>query len=137
MSDRETPAESRHWAWRQWLVEAHHSSSQDFDKAVMTVASGALGLSITFVHDFAPKAIHRGLLAAAWALLATSLLAILISHLASQDATLHEIKKLDNENTGWSIAWWATSLLNYGAALSLVAGVLCLVVFGLYNVGHG
>ena len=125
-------------AWRQWLVEAHHSSSQDFDKAVMTLSGGALGLSITFVHDFAPKATHRALLGWSWGCFALSLLAILVSHLTSQDATLHEIKKLDDPSTkGWAIGKGMTSFLNYVAALALVGGAVLLVIFALHNVGHG
>lgn len=43
---------------RRWLRQADHTASRDFDKAIMTLAAGALGVSIAFVHDIAPDPVH-------------------------------------------------------------------------------
>ena len=40
---------------REWLVAAYGEATRSFDKAIMTLAGGALALSIAFVHDVAPK----------------------------------------------------------------------------------
>jgi hypothetical protein len=45
-------------AYRQWLVEAYQKSSDAYDKAVMTLAAGALGISLAFVHQVAPQRVY-------------------------------------------------------------------------------
>lgn len=60
-------------AHRQLLVEAHRKASEAYDKAVMSLAGGALAISITFVHEVAPKPSHKHWLAVSWGLLALSL----------------------------------------------------------------
>jgi len=53
-------------SYRDWLVKAHHTASQDFDRAVMTLAGGGLGISIAFVRDIAPHPVHKWMLAIGW-----------------------------------------------------------------------
>jgi hypothetical protein len=76
-------------AEREWLKQADHTACRDFDKAVMTLAAGALGLSIAFIHDIAPDPTFVGVLAAAWAFFAASLLAILVSFMTSREVRGH------------------------------------------------
>ncbi len=66
---------------RQWLLQADHAASRDFDKAIMTLAAGALGVSIAFVHDVAPHPVRVAWLGWAWGLFAASLVLILLSFL--------------------------------------------------------
>jgi hypothetical protein len=66
--------------WRQWLAEKHHAASQDYDKAVMTLAGGALGLSLAFVKDIAPDPEDTWALVGAWALFAASLRGVNVLH---------------------------------------------------------
>jgi hypothetical protein len=65
--------------WRQWLAENHHAASQYYDKAVMTLSGGALGLSLAFVKDIAPDPEETWALVGAWASFAASLLFIFTS----------------------------------------------------------
>lgn len=44
------------------LLKAHHTATQDYDKAVFTLAGGALGISLAFVRDIAPKPVPEWLL---------------------------------------------------------------------------
>lgn len=37
--------------YRKWLVEADHKASQAYDKALLTLAGGALGISFAFLKD--------------------------------------------------------------------------------------
>jgi hypothetical protein len=137
-------------AHRDWLVSAHHTASQDFDKAVMTLAGGALGLSITFIHEIAPHPKHHGWLATAWICLAVSLLLVFLSYLASQHVLVNEIGRCDDliakaraaergdrppstRPEKRDIAGPLTEMLNYMAAATFVAGVVLLVRFTLYN----
>jgi hypothetical protein len=74
--------------YRDWLVQADHDASRDYDKTVLTLATGALALSVTFAHDIAPHPVSGStlLLAAAWVLLTISLAAMLFSLITSQAA---------------------------------------------------
>jgi hypothetical protein len=139
MTDDERNAQAQA-AYRDWLVTSEHAASRDFDKAVMTLAGGALGLSVTFVHGIVSKAAPCSLiwLALAWSFLALSLLSILVSILTSQHALRRAIQQVD-DRTVHSVAkpggWFSgiTEGLNITAALTLVLGLIFLVVFALLN----
>ncbi|MDP9327893.1 MAG: hypothetical protein M3P10_06780 [Actinomycetota bacterium] len=125
---------------REWLRQADHEAHRDFDKAIMTLAAGALGLSIAFVHNVAPKPEHTGWLAAAWVGFSTSLLFILASFLTSQAALRIEMKVLsgerDDPKPGGRFGT-GTFFLNLLSAAALLVGVVTLVVFALHNVKGG
>jgi hypothetical protein len=121
---------------RTWLRQAVHTASQDFDKAIMTLSGGALGLSITFVHDIAPHPDHKWALGIAWTAFTVSLVLILISHLTSQEASRGMMAEIDagrNPREKFDLPGWATTGLNVFAAGSLIGGVAFLVLFALYN----
>jgi hypothetical protein len=122
-------------AWREWLVQAHHGASQDFDKAVFTLSGGALAISLAFLRDIAPTPSHEWALATAWALLTSSLVLIFISLLTSQAAILRQIKQLDSAATERRSSFFgrATAALNGCAAAAGVIGVTFLVLFAFYN----
>lgn len=119
--------------YRQWLVQAHHAAAQDFDKAVTVLAGGALALSITFIHDIAPNPTHEGWLGTGWGFFAGALLATFLSYLASQAAILKRIEEYDRQEWGFNWAGVLTTALNGVAAIGVVAGFVCLVVFALHN----
>ena len=122
--------------YREWLVQAHHTASQDYDKAVMWLAGGALALSITFVHDVAPQPTRESLLAYAWGFLAASLVLILSSFLTSQVALARMIDHVDRAEPpedaprGWRKVTYS---LNGASGLALVIGIGLLAKFAFYN----
>lgn len=121
---------------RRHLVEALHAASQDFDRAIMTLAAGALGLSIVFVHNVAPEPKRTSLLGWSWGLFAFSLLAIVISFLTSQAALRWEIDHFTDRERGeypGGNAGRATSILNIAAGGSFILGVLTLAWFAFVN----
>jgi hypothetical protein len=123
-------------AYRQWLVEAYQKSSDAYDKAVMTLAGGALGISLAFVHQVAPHPTHKTWLAVSWVLLAVSLLLIFLSFWTSQQTLLREINKRDRRKVwpSWDIPGWSTTILNAASGLAFIAGVACLVRFAWFNI---
>jgi hypothetical protein len=127
-------------AGREWLVQADHVASRDFDKALMTLSAGALALSLAFIRDIAPSPTNTAWLGAAWIGFAASLLSILVSFLASQAALRREIENIDGTRTdnrpggAWSIV---TRVCNWLSALLLVGGAAALIVFALYNIDGG
>lgn len=128
-----------HAAYRERLVDAHHTATRDFDKAVLVLAGGAFGVSMAFVRDIVPlKATRIDLLMVAWVLLATSLLGILVSHLTSMGAALRGIAQIDSEDeiqVFGGTAALATTCLNVGSAASVVGGYLLLAWFAALNIG--
>jgi hypothetical protein len=102
----------------------------------MTLAGGALGISLAFVHQVAPNPTHKNWLAVAWGLLALSLLLIFASFLASQQSILREIKKRDGHKLWprWDVPGWTTTTLNVTSGAAFIMGVACLVRFAWFNI---
>ncbi len=120
--------------YRQWLVQTHHEATKDFDRSVLVLAGGALGLSITFIHDIAPNPTHKLLVGTSWTLFAVALLATFLSYLASEGVHLKRIADED-AGTEWGRSYLgiATTGLNVLAAIGVVGGFVFLVTFALYN----
>ena len=84
---------------RTALVNASLEQHRLFDKAILTLSSGALGLSLTFIRQIIPeeaqpKNIYS--LVIAWVLLALSILFTVISFLTSGKACARQIEILEN-----------------------------------------
>jgi len=121
--------------YREWLVQAHYKAVENYDRAVTVLAGGALGLSITFIHDIAPNPTHKGYLALAWLLFAFALLSTFVSHLTSQGVLLKRIKDTDAAaEWGRSYLGQLTTGLNICAAIGVIGGFVFLVCFALFNV---
>jgi hypothetical protein len=121
--------------YRQWLIAAEQKAQDDFDKAVLSLSGGALGISFVFVKDIiGPGVIHHPVwLLIAWVLWALSSLAILSSFFASHLALRLAIKQCDDgsiyKKTPGGIFSSATRNLNaFGAAL-FVLGVFFMAAF--------
>jgi hypothetical protein len=117
--------------YRDHLVEALHAASQDYDRAVMTLASGTLALSVTFAHNIAPTPVawSRNLLVGSWALLGLALIAILISLLTSQGGLRRAIADVDAGNEA--------ALRKPGGLRALITERLNVLAGGSFVVGLG
>jgi hypothetical protein len=123
---------------RRHLLETLYAESQQFDKAVMTLAAGALGISIAFVNNVAPDPRMTEWLAASWVLLALSLLCVLVSFIASQAAIRWDIDHLYDDPRPQRPRWRRlTPWFNAAAAATFVGGIGALTVFALLNLGRG
>jgi uncharacterized BrkB/YihY/UPF0761 family membrane protein len=116
---------------RKRLTDLHEKATDAFDRAVMTLAGGALGISLAFVHDVAPKPRHTWVMGLSWLFFALSLLLILGSFLTSERATVSMVDKWDREEEIERGKW--TDYLNWGAAGALILGVILLVIFAWLN----
>jgi hypothetical protein len=130
-------------AHRQRLLDARQRAQQRLDQLVVTGASGALVLSLTFLEKIAPspRPSTRCLLGIAWGLLLGALLASLLSHAASAKAFDQEMERLDlcytNSQpltTTRSIVDHATRWLNRITVLCFMLGMSALVCFAFINV---
>ena len=68
------------------------SSSENFDKSILTYSSGGLAVSLTFLKDFIPVSAAEAswLLYASWALFSLSAITTIISFLVSYEAQEHK-----------------------------------------------
>jgi hypothetical protein len=119
-------------AERKRLTDLHEKATDSFDRAVMTLSGGALGISIAFVHDVAPHPTHKWSLGIAWACFAASLLLILWSFLTSERAIVRIVGQHDLDAQEIQRGR-VTDFLNWGAAGTFVIGVVFLVLFALLN----
>jgi hypothetical protein len=119
--------------WRERLVQAHYEGSQSYDKAVMTLAGGALGVSLAFIRDIAPRPRHEWVLVVTWSFLTVSLLLIFASLMTSQKGLLNSIKELDEKKVTGGGAGKATGWLNVVAGASFGVGVGFLAAFTVAN----
>ena len=96
---------------------------------------GALGVSLVFVRDIAPKPTLEWALMVAWSLFAGSLVFTFVSLVTSQSAILRRIKECDEgrPEARRSLFGIATTSLNALAATAFVLGVAFLVLFAVYN----
>ena len=125
--------------YRKWLVSAEQKSQEDFDKTVLSLSGGALGISLAFLKDVIgtnPIA-HPALLLAAWLAWAFSTFAVLTSYYLSHLALRRAISQVDDgsiymQPAGGSFSR-ATAILNAAGGLLFLIGVCCITAFAGFN----
>lgn len=127
--------------YRAQLVEIENRSQTTFDRTVLTLSGGALGVSFTFVEQFVGSgpAVQSGFLLAAWIAWTSSLAIILLSHYFSTLAIRATIEQVDagtiyDERPG---RWYDTAVkwANLLGAFLFILGVIFVVVFSMSNLG--
>lgn len=131
---------------RKSLVDAEREGSRLFDKAILTLAAGAFGLSLTFIRQIVPNIISGTMfmLICAWVGFCISLLSTLISFLTSQFACSKQREILEAEyfdnHSGYNkkaifknkTAIW-TKRLNILSIFTFIFGVIFLAIFSIIN----
>ena len=122
-------------AYRNHLVLAEQKSQDDFDKTVLSLSGGALGISFAFVKDMIGEnpIVHPTWLWLSWVIWAFSSLAVLASFFMSHLALREAIAQCDNgtihhKKPGGVFAT-LTQVLNASGALLFVAGVCFMAAF--------
>jgi len=128
---------------RQALLNALLDQSRSLDKYILTLAGGALGLSLVFIKDIAPtpKAETIGVLVGSWVSFCISILITLLSFLLSQKAIFKQIGiteglisgKLDQNRKHPNPFRTATGILNWISMVSFIVGVILLITFAAIN----
>jgi hypothetical protein len=121
--------------FRAHLIAADQTASRDYDKALLTLSAGSLGVSIAFIHTVAPHPKDIFWLGLAWGLFAVSLICVVSSLLTSQHELRSAITKYDNQTdeTPAAAVSSVTAKLNLWAGVSFLLGVVALVVFAFLN----
>ncbi len=125
--------------YRKWLVSAEQKSQEDFDKTVLSLSGGALGISFVFLKDvIGPQPIVlSGFLLAAWLAWAFSTFSVLTSYYLSHLALRRAISQVDDgtifKQPPGGVFACLTAMLNATGAVLFLVGVCCITVFAGAN----
>jgi hypothetical protein len=124
--------------YRKTIVQLIQSQADARDRTVLALASGALGLSIAFLHEIVQAPVHTWLIKAGWIFLAVAAIVILASLVTGEEQMRWALKHGDAREAfdtrapgGW--LWHVTRWLNYAGVVSFILGVLFMVVFAFVN----
>lgn len=145
-ADGETEGEQRHRlheAARSELLERQRSNSESYDKAILTLSSGALGVSLTFIKDLLPASsepVWTGLLYWSWTLLTAAIITTVASFLLSSAAINQAIKRSTEYYLEGNEGAFARTKLaravdasNYTSGTLFVVGIILTVLFVWIN----
>jgi len=128
--------------YRKVLVAADQKGQEEFDKAVLSLSGGALGVSLVFLKDVigSDPIQYPYLMMLAWACWAFSTLAVLSSYHMSNLTVREGIAQIDRDEAysgpiGGRYAAWTQRLNMVGAGL-FFAGVLLITVFASINLSN-
>ena len=127
--------------YRTLLTNIEQKSQEDYDKAILTLSGGALGVTFAFVKNIVGDSPVQfpWLLYSAWIAWTVSLLATLFSFYFSRKALRKAIGQLDenkihSESPGGYLDK-TTSFLNSSSGLLFIAGVILAIIFVTFNFG--
>lgn len=117
--------------YRNGLIQAEQKSQDDYDKSIVSLSGGALGLSIIFFKEvLGGKApVHSEILVYSWVAWASSIATVVLSYFLSRLALRKAIEQTDNNDFRAGVGGWAAKLTAYTNALS---GLLFIVGIGLF-----
>ncbi len=125
--------------YRKLLTNLEQKSQEDYDKAILTLSGGALGVTFAFIKNIVKASSIQcpALIYSAWVVWTVSLLATLISFYFSRKALRKAIEQLDNgaiySGTPGGYFDKVTSVLNSLSGLLFIAGVIMAIIFVAYN----
>jgi len=133
-------AEAPDQNYRDLLISSEQKSQEHYDRAVLTLSGGALGVSFAFVRDIVgPQCIASpSLLVAAWACWGLSVSSALFSFFFSRMALRRAIRQLDSgaiyQQRPGGLPDVLTAILNASGGLLFLTGLVLIAVFTWYNV---
>lgn len=111
-------------------------STEQFDKSIIFIASGALGISFAFITDIIPdlkNACYKGFLISSWGIFSLVIFMNLIAHFVSMLAHQWAVKKnhLDDKTYNKKIKRWNVPIrnLNFLCILGIFVGSIFLLIF--------
>ena len=128
--------------YRADLIKGRQKAQEQFDKAVLTLSGGALGISFAFVDNFIPKEAivqHSNLLIDAWICWGISIMGALLAFYLSPIAFNKAIKQVDEDKIYDShpggIPDKITGACNFLSSVLFLIGVVFIICFVNYNYG--
>jgi len=121
--------------YRQWLIQAAEKAQGDFDKTVLSLSGGALGISFAFVKDIVGNRPFVGstLLLLSWLAWGASATAVLASFYFGVRSFRRTIAQVDDNTVYGAIPGGRytllTEILNAVGGLLFLAGLILIVIF--------
>lgn len=140
MSHDEAQQRREYLEERKLLIDWEHSATTGFDKAMLTLSSGALVLSLTYLKELGGPSAWGWALRACWVLFGFSVLSTSWSFLSSQCALRRERDIRDSqdattENAGaqrpQNHCACLTGWLNLLSLIAFTLGVVSLAIYAL------
>ena len=127
--------------YRTSLIEVETQLKESYDKLVVLLSGGALGLSMTFLKDIINlnQIVYPFVLLTAWGAFILSLMAILGALSFGIEAHRKAVLQIDDDTiydqkAGGRFSW-LTKILHRSAAVFLFFGLISMSVFVYINVG--
>jgi len=130
--------------YRAFLISAEQKSQEDYDKTIITLSGGALGVSFAFVKDIvgSQSLTQPVWLCVAWIAWALSVTSVLASFYFSRLALRRTVAKFDKDleslykDTPGGFFTRTTQVLNILGGLLFLTGVVAMIIFVLvsYNI---
>lgn len=125
--------------YRKQLLTERAASFVQFDQAMLSLAGGALALSLAFIKDVVPlsRVACLPLLYVSWAMFLLSIVLTVISFITSWKAYDQQLALAEEYHVGGNEKAYSakntssniTELLNYGSALFLILGFCMTAIF--------
>ncbi len=131
----EDEARQEYISYYRYLLDLQCEATRSFDKAMLTLSGGALGLSLVFIRDIAQHPVHTNWVIASWVLFGLSLLFTLISFRTAKIMLQKRRIAAGQEyrgkpvDTSWSKWDLVTTWLNRMTMVSFFLGTITLAVF--------
>ncbi len=127
--------------YRSQLLDTMHFLNESYDKILITLSGGALGLSIAFLKDIVSleDIVHGKLLLFSWAAFILSLAAVLGRIMFGLEANRMAVKQVDegtiyDRKPGGAYSM-ITRILYIVSAVSLLTGLTFIAFFSFLNIG--
>ena len=126
--------------YRNGLITAEQKSQDNYDKTIVSLSGGALGISLIFIKDIigTSSPVLTWTVIAAWSFWAASLMSVVISHFLSRMALRKAILQADKgdftEGVGGCAAK-ATQIFNAISGILFVIGIVLFIIFSANNIG--
>ncbi len=136
----EDEARQDYLAYYRLLMDQQFAVTQSFDKAMLTLSGGALGLSMVFIREVAPSPKEMGWIGGAWLLFGLSLLCMVLSFRSSKLMLQYRRQAAGQEYQGedadsrWKKWDGKTMWLNRLSIVFFFLGAILFGVFALRNV---
>ena len=125
--------------YRKTLQALEQKMQSEYDKAIMALSGGALGVSMTFLKDIVlDQGVHGGnFLLWAWICWGASVTSTLFSFYTSAQALRRAVQQTDDhaiylEMVGGKLNC-VTKILNFCAGALFMLGVILIVLFASHN----
>ena len=125
--------------YRNNLIQAEQKSQDDYDKSIISLSGGALGISLVFYKEVIGKEVPLlpELLVWSWGVWAASIAAVVASYFLSRLALRKAIEQTDKNDFSGGVGGWAANCTSYANALSgilFVIGISLFIAFSSQNI---